>query len=179
MKITPFEPAHHGRQHRRLGRRKFANVFQHHPQDLKLRWRHPQSCNEVTGGVLELHQLRSPGLGSPTRPDLRPEPQDGTGEQVVSQNALADRAAQTTSALKYAFIDTRPRIFGRNQPAWIRLRRDALVPHKSRSPDASKPSYPRYFYIKEHTQHKQGRGKAFHGALVSLSRGRASWPGWL
>ena len=43
---------------------------------------------------------------------------------------------------RYAFIDTRPRIFGRNQPAWVRcLRRGAEVPHKSRSPDAiSKPS---------------------------------------
>ena len=49
----------------------------------------------------------------------------------------------------YAFIDTRPRIFGSTQPTWIRLRRDALLPHKSRSPDAiSKPSHPQYFHIR-------------------------------
>ena len=77
----------------------------------------------------------------------------------------------------YGFIDTRPRIFGRNQPAWIRLRRDALVPHKSRSPDAiSKPSYPRYFYIKEHTQHKQP-GKSLPRGSLSLTG--PCRPGWL
>ena len=51
----------------------------------------------------------------------------------------------------------------------IRLRRDLLVPHKSRPPDAmSKPSHPQYFHITEHSQHKQQNGKQRSGTSVPI-----------